>query len=366
MIIAQLPLASEIANLLNFFICDIILVAIIMKTTSVLAGIWNQFQFSKSKGLYLHSVPLPHVGGGIVMRHSFSLVALVLIRVSVIAAICVSNFGLQGRSEPSFISRDVSIRRPGPFPKMPPVKIRNYLFDTTQIRKRCLYNGDGDIKFASVFDEKCFPQMRTELYIKTLALKFVNVTRTLKNCKRVKTMPNFFTTVQCDDIDMNCLGPHGNTGILDPASCEAVVYDGDVSWHCPYENGFHLDRRGAQKAECRKVGAKRNDIHLWTTLYRYHTDDAIEALFGAAYGVQTSIKEDVPSENKNVTNVTLWWLIPIAWVILVLVASSIWVVVMRCYGITPIAHDERSLVRMLEEKSDIESSTASNRVEVDW
>ena len=365
MIIAELPLASEFANLLNFFICDIIFVAIIMKTTSVLAGMWNQSQLSKSKGLYLHSVPLPHVGGGIVMRRSFSLVALVLIRVSVIAAICVSNFGLQGRSQ-SFTSRDVSIRRPGPFPKMPPFKIPEYLFNTTQIRQHCLYNGDGDLEFASVIDEKCFPQMRTELYIKTLALTFVNITRTLKNCKRVKTIPNFFTIVQCDDIDMNCLGPHENTGKLDPASCEAVVYDGDVSWHCPYRNGFHLDGRRAQNAECRKVGAKRNDILFWTTLYRYHTSDMIEALFGAAYGLQTTITEKVPDENNNVTNVTLWWLMPIAWVIFVLFASSIWVVVMRCYGITPIAHDERSLVRMLEEKSDIESSTASNWVEVDW
>lgn len=105
-----------------------------------------------------------------------------------------------------------------------------------------------------------------------------------------------------------------------------------------------------QTAECRKVGARRRDIQLWTELYGNHTTGMIEAIFAAAYGTETRITTNIPGGTRNITVITLWWLIPFSWVVTVMLGSFICVGVLWLYGARPVAHDEKSLVKLLERK----------------
>ena len=361
MISFEIPVASEVLNLLNFLFGDILFIAVVMWISSRIAGLTNYRQVEMGRIVDLKLFSLPHIGGGIVMGSGPRRTFLIIARTTAIIAVCISNFGLQGRSRTPLETKEALVRKPGPTAGIDQEK----LFDSTEIRMRCAKPTRDNLIFGSVIDGNCYPDLRDHVYVKFLALQFKNVTRSVTNCTHHVDERRFSTVLKCRGMDMWCSGPFQDSDEILGITCETILYDKNVSWYCP-SKGFLPEVRGPQVVSCREIGAVQKDIQYWSDIYAIRSNDVIVSVFASAYGAEERRMTNVPTKERSFTIVTLWWIIPSLWELLLILGLMVLFFQLRQRGAEPLANDERRLTQMLKNSDKVGFETTKTGYEVEW
>lgn len=349
----EIPVASEVTNLVNFLTLDLLLLPYVMHVSGLLAGYANHATLCKGRTLRLVVFDIPLVGGGIVMSRCWQRSFFILVRLSVVAAVAVCNFGLEGRSRSALVTREATVRMPG---------ILNdsfkTIYDATERRMRCSDSTEnGDFKFGAVVDDQCYLDVEDHVYITRIAFNVTNITVSATNCKPVVRCPEAATTYHCDGADLVCGGTPKDSGCeisygVEFRSCLSVVYEPseDFGWVCL--EGWLMPGNVSEKLPCRGFQAKRRDVKNWVRHYIWATPDPLVALFGSAYGVEARKNVTLPMGERFVTVVRASWLVPMLWVVCVAVGLTIWWFLQCMTGSQVIAHDERGLTKLLNKQID--------------
>lgn len=347
----EIPFASELTNMVNFITLDLVLLPYVMHVSGLLAGYANHSTLSKARELRLVVFDIPLVGGGIVMSRCWLRTFFIIVRLSVVAAVAVCNFGLEGRSRAELVTREATVRVPG---------VLNDSFNTiymaTERRMRCSDSTEnGDFKFGAVMDDRCYLEGTDDVYISKLAFDSTNITASATSCESHVRCSDLATTFHCDRVDLVCSGTSKDSGCEVAAgvqfrSCVSVVYDpSDASgWICL--EGWLMPGIASERALCRQFWARRQDVQDWVKLYLSVTADPLVALFGSAYGQEARRNVTVPDGEKSLTIVQAIWIVPMIWVVIVAVVLTIWLFWCRVTGAHVIAHDERGLTKLLNKQ----------------
>lgn len=344
----ELPISSEISGLVNFLACELIVMSYIMFVTSFIAGSLNYRGLQKGVPLTLTVFESRFgIGGGLVMNSSRARWLLILLRFTVLVAVTVSNFGLEGRTRNTTAFHEASVRGPGRLEYLSTAS----LFHATERRMRCAQTVGDELVFGAVIDGHCYPSLTTDVHVTSIALNFTRFNASALDCSVTPEERLHFTVYRCRGMDVSCLGVFYGNEYVEQGRCESVIYERDYSWLCP----VHSARPGIidEFVECRKVRARKSDIGLWPEILRYRTDDLETAIFGAAYGVEERKLVSVPTGEKNVTVVTLFWLVPAVYEIVVVWIVTIWGIRLSMSGATNVGNDERGLTRLLRRKLDL-------------
>lgn len=339
-----MPLSSEVSGLINFFVCELFIMGYVLFITTVIAGALNHQATNKGGELQFVVFDLPHVGGGLVMNRGISRTVLILLRLATLIAVTVSSFGLEGRSKVTTTTRTGVVRRPG----LPPLRSYEDFFEVTELQKRCAQTDNGRLIFGSVINGTCYPTVTDHVYIRSLSLSFEVFNFSARDCLKTENETFHYTTYHCTDCDIACFG----ISQLEFGRCKSLLYESEsVAWICP---SFSAMPNVTNQVHCQRLEASTKDIKEWMKVYKLRTEDVETAVFGAAYGFKETKTVAVPDRQQNVTSVTLFWIIPVLVEIMIVIVTTVWAISLRYgTGAFPIAHDERSLSRLLRHYSDL-------------
>lgn len=357
----EVPVSSEIMGLLNFLAMDLILLPYIMHVSGRLAGFANCETLKRGNPLKLVVFDPPVIGGGIVMARSTGRTLLITARLSVVLAVAVCNFGLEGRSRVRQVEREAAVRLPGAL--MEPFED---IYSATERRMRCSGSLEQDMFFfGAVLDDRCYLNSDVHVYIRGLSYNLQPINASAKSCVPRARCETNSTVYRCEHADLICGGLELSSGctyadnILE-ASCAAVVYseDSDYAWVCA--QGWLAPNHMKQQVSCRRITARRKDIESWVDHLWISTFDPLTAIFASAYGKEQREVVLVPEGDLLVTVVRVWWFVSTIWVILVAGLQTMYWLQCHRKHLQLFAHDERSLTRLLRNEMKVELSSDEN------
>lgn len=345
----EVPISSEVMNVLNFLVMDLLLLPYIMHVSGRIAGFANSETLKRGQPLKLVVFDPPVIGGGIVMARSMRRTFLVIARLSVVLAVAICNFGLEGRSRVRQVKREAVVRVPGDL-----TNSFEEIYNATERRMRCSGSSEQDLfVFGAVMDERCHLNSNVHVYIQGMSYDLQSINASAKSCvPRARCVTNA-TVYRCEYADLICGGVEPQSGcasadgILED-SCIAVVYseDSDYAWLC--DQGWLAPSEVRRRVFCRGIVASRKDIELWVDHLWISTFDPLTAMFASAYGKEQREVVPIPEGDLLVTVVRVWWFVPTVWVILIAgVLTSCWLQC-HCNDLKIFAHDERGLTRLLQ------------------
>lgn len=371
----EVPLPSELCVLVNFIVVDVLLLSLVMHVSSLLAGHANHHILSHYQGLHLKPFTMPIIGGGLVTARGFRRTIFIIIRLSVVVAAVLCNYGLEGRSRPSFKSQPALMRVPGPLLEdngtVPSrERIVDLMYASTRYRMNCLKLTKRGLVFGSVINTSCYHDMEVDVFIKSFDFEPELVDTRATECKAKVDCEFVRTTFRCKQADIVCAGVDnfskrcpGWAKLADYVSplternCHAVIYagQGDRAWMCDRGKTWPGKRR-KRKEYCESFQAKRESVERWVDYYMPLTLNQRMALFAAAYGTPKQTEVTVPDGGqKAVTVVNMFWFVSVAWVLAVAIALSGWKCVHIVRGTPRVAHDENGLSRLLDRQIKVRS-----------
>lgn len=321
--------------------------AYVMYMTSIISGTLNYKQLSSGKDLDLKVFDFPHIGGGLVMSASRARTVLILIRLIALVAIAVANFGLEGRTALMTEVREAVIRRPGIVEKAN----TGVIFDATELQRRCARTVNGELKFGAVIDGNCYHSVSEGVYITGMSLNFTSFNKSAVGCSIERNERRLLTVYRCEDVDMSCLGLFREGDVVSKGRCQSVIYDAVGVWLCPVLSV----RPGVEDEQvlCRRMYARREDVSQWPTVFWTFTLDLETSLFGSAYAQEERRQVEVPTSDRNITVITLYWLIPAAIQLFLVWVVTAWAIVVRRHGKKVIFNDEAKLTKFIQSRDGV-------------
>lgn len=361
----EIPLRSEISNLLNFLVLDIIFLPFIMYTSGKLAGYVNTEMLRKRGAITLKEFDIPLIGGGMVMAQGWRRTLFILLRLSVVVAVAVSNFGLEGRNSTVTITRSGIVRVPGVL-----ADANRTITEVVLPLVRCNRRIDENtLRKGSVVDGRCyadipdFAVVRSRTVHETLNASALNCVPSY-NCDNT---PYPTTTYRCDKSDVVCSGVPETAGCSNQEGmkrntfglleCQSVSYgpQDDYAFFCTGQPGVAMPGTSGPLANCYAYEVKRADVERWNETFPSITAMVGKAMFASAYGAERQVQVTVPSDDRPpVTGVRMRWVLSIAWIIAVASLFSLWVLFYMYHDVKEIIHDEGGLVSELQKRMDLD------------
>lgn len=352
----EVPLASEVSNLLNFLILDVIILPFIMYMSSRLAGFTNNRVLQKTGVVTLVEFDIPLVGGGLVMSKGWRRTLFILLRLSVVVAVAISNFGLEGRTGQAFVTRQGVVRVPGVLDNP-----NSTITDIALKQVRCNHRIDEEtVLHGSVVDGVCYPRM-TEFAVvgkRTLRQQMNSSALECQAYFNCDNTPYPTTTYRCDRSDVVCNGVPPNSGCSNQEGikkntfgdleCHSISYEpeNDLVWYCNKESVMPGTVRTLN--DCWVFNVKREYVQWWNETFPSITFMLGKAMFASAYGAEKRTQVTVPDGTRPVTGVRLRWVLSVAWAFAVALFFSIWVYFFVHQGLKETVHDERGLVDLVQ------------------
>lgn len=360
----EVALASEVSNLLNFLVLDVLVLPFITYTSSKLAGFANYAHLQRRDSVSLVEFDVPLVGGGLIMSKGWRRIMFVALRVSVVVAVAVSNFGLEGRTSDAMVTRQGDIRVPGILQDP-----ENTITEVALTRVRCYTRPDNATSsenrtaiYGSVIDGECYEGVKDFVYIHEKTY-FPQIDAAAENCVpsfNCDNVPYPTTTYRCDQADVVCTGVPETSGCsyqdgirkntFGDLECYSVSYkEGDnYMWYCNKDRV--LPGTKATLNDCWGFTARREHVQSWNETFPSLTLMYGKALFASAYGAEQRVEVTVPEGKRPVTGVRLWWVLSVAWVGAVALFMAGWVCFHVLRGSKETVHDEHGLVHLLEKR----------------
>lgn len=355
----EVPLASEVSNLLNFLILDVVVLPFIMHMSSRLAGFTNNRILQNTGIVTLVEFDNPFVGGGLVMPKSWRRTLFILLRVSVVVAVAISNFGLEGRTRQAFVTRQGVVRVPGILDNP-----NSTITGVVMSQMRCHHRvSEETIVFGSIIDGVCYPRMTDFAVVRNWTTN-KQMNSSALHCQAYYNCDNIqypTTTYRCDSSDIVCTGVPENSGCSNQRGirkntfgdlkCHSISYDpeNDLAWVSNKES--MMPGTVTTLHECIVFNVKREYVQLWNETFPRTTFLPGKALFASAYGAEKRTQVTVPSEKRPVTGVRLRWVLSVAWVFAVALLLSLWVYFFVHQGFKETIHDECGLLGLAQTKT---------------
>ena len=347
----EIPVNSAAINLINVIVLQFVLVPIVTGMTSKLVGFKNYQDQKEKASLSLKPFDPPVIGGNLVTSKGFHRQLMIAVRISVVVAVGISNIGLGGRSRTRKIAEDGEIFVPGPIPMSET--------NVTGLRERLgayvycsIIQSDGKTyEFRSVINGECHHEVTEFVHIEKMISDQEELSVAINACN--KSADESRTIRRCTTVDFVCTksGEAGDeTDGISEEKCLAVRYseDGKYAWHCP--SAVFVSQSQARLSGCRKLKVAREDVKWWIDAYTRFELTGMSAVFASAYGVSQRRKVEVEDGEEEVTIVTLFWIVPTAWIAFLLVVLACQIAWKKHLKRRAIAHTERSLFRLLEGK----------------
>lgn len=355
----EVPLASEVSNLLNFLVLDVVLLPFIMYLSSKLAGYTNNGILQKLGTVTLEQFGIPLVGGGLVMPKGWRRILFVMLRLSVVVAVAVSNFGLEGRTGIAMVTRQGAVRVPGLLNDP-----NSTITDVALRQIRCNHRiSDETVLHGSVVDGECYPKM-TDFAIIRSRTYFPKIEASAMECKsfyNCDSDPYPTTTYRCDRADVVCNGVLPESGCSNAEGikkntfgeleCYSLSYalGDDFVWYCNKDSV--LPGTAMTLNDCWGFEVKREYVQWWNETFPRITFMLGKAMFASAYGAENRTEVTVPKGKRPVTGVRLRWVLSVAWVVAVALFFSVWVYFYVHQGLKETVHDEHGLVNLLQHRT---------------
>lgn len=345
----QVEVPSEILNVVNFLLLDIILLPYVLFMSSKLAGYANHKALNDRGAVKLIEYKLPAIGGGMVMSPGWHRRLLIAIRLAVLIFVAVANLGLEGRTVTDSVTREAEIRVPGRF-SLEEDGVMEMLGEQIE----CNEIVNDQFIFGSVIDNECFVAIRDYVSIHEMSAPFVERNVTLNRCE-IMSRNCERSMYRCERVDLLCNGVSPETGCdnpegIVPDSCAAVVYDDDDEGGLMCNSGDIVSETEANLNHCRHFVARREDVVHWNDTYEIinnFLDNGMVSVFAAAYGAKQKRTITLSEGERIVTDISLVWIIPTAMTLSVGILLTVSVILKCVHGAKAIAHDERGLLRVL-------------------
>ena len=346
----RVEIPSEVLNVVNFVLLDIILLPYALFMSGKIAGFSNNDALIKRGTVHLVEYKIPAIGGSLVMSAGWLRRCLIGLRLAILIFVAVANLGIEGRTVQNDVIREAVIRVPGPFDLKQEDSI-TALGDHIECNE---VKGDLFV-FGSVIDNECFTEIKDYVTIYEMSAPFVERTApmhlctiTSKDCQR--------TMYRCETVELYCNGVSKDTECHDPQgivpnSCAGIVYDDDNEGAYFCNSGDIVGDSLVEMQQCRHFVAKREDIVHWNETYellKESFDNGMPSVFATAYGAKRMQNVTLSEESRVVTDVSLLWIIPASMTVGVCLALTAYVVFQQCWeGSKAVAQDEHGLLELL-------------------
>lgn len=344
----QIPLSSAVINLVNIVFLQLILSPVATLLTSSLGGYDNHERIVRIGSLSLETFDAPVVGENLIMSKGLQRSVLIAIRVSIVLAIGISNVGLEGRSAPRTYTREGQIHAPGPIPRSD--------MNTTLLQERLVKNllcnvieEDGTTYlFGSVVDGICHRELTEYTYVKEMTSAREDFIISTGKCDSVISSNR--TVHKCRNSEFVCTTERLESGRSGKTkhTCVALRYssDGNRAWAC--DEASLLQGARARLGRCQGVTVRKENLRWWSDVKTRFQLRPMLAVFASAYGVPREQRIEIMNGEREVTVVTLFWILPTAWVLMVVLTSLCCIVWKRRKHGQAVAHDERKLLSLLD------------------
>lgn len=356
----DIPLRSEFTNVLNFLILDVLFLPFIMYMSGKLAGYVNNDILQKRGSVILRGFDLPLVGGGMIMPRGWRRNMFIFLRLSVVVAVAVSNFGLEGRTSTVDTTVSGEVRAPGLLRDA-----NNTITEVVLKQVRCNNRINEDtVIYGSVVDGKCFPNV-TEFATIRSRTRFETLNASAMNCEPTYNCDNTpypTTTFRCDQSDVVCNGVPKSAGCenqegmkkntFGQPECLSLSYGprNDYAFFCIHpREGVAIPGTSGPLRNCYAYDVNRADVQGWNETFPRITFMVGKAMYASAYGAKRVVRASVPLE-RPVTGVRLRWVLSVAWVVAVAMTFCLWAFFYTHQGFEEIIHDERGLVALVRER----------------
>ncbi|PXF45361.1 hypothetical protein BWQ96_04881 [Gracilariopsis chorda] len=344
----QIPVSSAVINLVNIVFLQLVFAPVVTLTTSSLGGYDNYERMKRNGSLSLETFDAPVVGENLIMSKGFQRRLLIAIRVSIVLAIGISNVGLEGRSGPRKLAREGLVHAPGPIPRA----VKNITLLQERLVQNLICNvilDDGaTYVFGSVVDGKCHRELTEYTYIKEMGAALEDFNISTGKCDIVKSAERIIH--KCQNSEFVCNKGASESGRKRSLSetCVALRYstDGKRAWQC--ENAVLGTNARASLGSCRRLTVRREHLRWWSDAKTRFELTGMHAVFASAYGVPREQNIEIEDGEREVTIVTLFWILPTAWILIVVFASLCRIAWKRNKEGQAVAHDERKLFSLLD------------------
>ncbi|PXF45362.1 hypothetical protein BWQ96_04882 [Gracilariopsis chorda] len=350
----QIPIASELVNVVNFIVVDLLIISFVMEVTGIIAGHINHHSLRNDSRLKLDPFHLPLIGGGLITFRGRHRNILIMVRISVLLAAIASTFGVEGRTELPIVERSAMIRRPG-F-QQPSNE------DTMERMQRGFSCGTWEedvFYFGTMADDECYPNTPQYSSIRSVS-RVRGAEGEAHNC----TASYFCTgnqpisTYRCAKADIICQGVPLESGCANAKGietdvdkkekCNAILFTDDGEHVIGCSSGVLRPNSSQTLGNCWKFNMNPEDAQWWNETYPRLTLFNARAVYASANGIEERRTVELPGNARPVTIVTLWWIVSVGWLVLVsVILACAWVVFKSK---TPQArlHTAKSLVQILE------------------
>ena len=346
----RVEIPSEVLNVVNFVLLDIILLPYALFMSSKLAGFSNNEALNKRGTIHLVEYKIPAIGGSLVMSAGWRRRCLIGLRLAILMFVAVANLGIEGRTVQNAVIREAVIRVPGPS------DLKHKDSVSAAINQIECSEAEGDLfVFGSVIDNECFIKIKDYVTIHEVSEPFVERTApmqlctiTSKDCQR--------TIYRCENVELSCNGVSKDTECHDPQgivpnSCAGIVYDDENEGAYVCDSGDIVGDSLVKMPKCRHFVAKREDIVHWVETYELMkdgSDTGMLSVFATAYGAKRMQNVTVSEESRVVTDVNMLWIIPASMTVGVCLALTAYVVFQQCWeGSKAVLQDEHGLLKHL-------------------
>ncbi|CAN8066596.1 unnamed protein product [Agarophyton chilense] len=261
----QIPIASEIINVLNFVFVDLFLVSFVLQATSNLAGYVNNRVLRHSSRLKLVPFDIPLIGGGLITFRGKQRNILILLRISILLAVSTSTFGIEGRTQVPTLTKSAHVRVPG-FSRSMDESTMNRI----QKGFSCGTWEQNVFVFGTVADGLCYKNVTLYSSIRNVS-QVGSIQAEAHNCNQSYSEKHGkpITTYRCDKADVVCQGVPPESGLefseglennLDgDQTCKAILFADDGNHVIGCSKGLLRPESNQTLGHCWKFAMKRED-----------------------------------------------------------------------------------------------------------
>lgn len=349
----SIPIASEIINVLNFVIVDLIVVSFLLQITSSIAGCVNNRVLCNSPHLQLVPFDIPIIGGGLTTCCGKYRNLLILVRISVLLAASMSAFGFEGRTQVPFLTKTSLIRAPG-FPE----DMDKNTMDRIQKGFSCGTWENDIFMFGVMADDECYPNVTQYSFIKNVSqVEFIEAEAF--NCEESysEKYEQPITTYRCDKADVVCIGVPPESGwesaeglennVEGDQTCKSILFTEDNKHVIGCSKGLLRPESNQTLGYCWKYAMKREHSQWWNESFPRYTLFTGRAVYASANGIEEYRNVKLPGNARPVTVVSIWWVASICWLMVISVALTFVWIILLLKGFEPRLQSTKSLIQML-------------------
>ncbi len=342
--VLEIWLPSNLVNLFNFIIFDILLISVVFYLTTEISGRLNYLSLSNGSPRKLEIQCPPLLGGGLCSTSRVRMYCLFFLRFLAFALIFASNLAIDGVSKNEIITKFGVRRVPGSLDILTYQKFKRLV----DLRLSCQIARKGFVYFGELREnDRCERDVSLLSDPVAFSLNLQRIDVKPRLCKIQETAEAADVTLRdyrCENARIQCLVPNVSRFDPDPRGCLAVMEDRGTTYGCSV---LVKEVDGVWTGECRVIRNFRVKDDRWFGAFAKGT-----ATFYASIGITTIARTEnttlkFQGEEKDVTQVHYAWFVLFGAKVCLALALAGVTAYLVGIGARCVVHDEKSLASLL-------------------